>query len=512
MKKAIYTNNIQSFTTQLSNQKINKYNLINAIIIVEPDHDPKNTDLQKSMIERKENFLYDIDARKSMIDIVSEYLDTDAYDTVKSIIDPKFTKDSDSIIVFQTDNKDEFNQDNINLIFGIADKLTNMALDEYERTKWMNQLELRLYVLDLDNSKQISEVFTNTIKLFGNYKPVLNLFSNFFLRSVSFVSEEILNKLMFSIMYTIMNSKGQRFLLSDYLLFQRILSTISPTEELLYSIALLCFQHTDETHHKSHWYFYLLIKQILEHPKKPNTLHNEIIRSFYLSIIYMYVYQSEKEFSKQNYGYNRVLNRLLLTKITSHPGIIKKLNKEKLKSTINNLKIDIKTNDVIRFYFLDFLDYEKPILNELFKYQEFNNGFGRRLSSMKKKKKKSLQITLTEKYSSRGFFNIYLPHDKNNYAIQMASKIGDYKFLNFLIDLRDRNPYIDATCDHTNIPLINVFRGLQTITNETSSDIDYMKCLQILQEQTSIPADYEELFALYKPLAIISPRIRELQE
>lgn len=508
MKKAIYTNDIQSFTTELSKQKINKYNLINAIIVVEPDPNSKNEE-EKEYSNKEHYFnLYDIDARKSMIDIVFEY-DLDAYDTVKSIIDPKFTKDS--IIVFQTDNKDEFNQDNINLIFGIAYKLTNKALDEYDRTKWMNQLELRLYVLDLDNSKQISDVFKNTLKLFGNYKPVLNLFSNFFLRSVSFVSEEILNKLMFSILDNIMNSKGQRFLLSDYLLFQRILSTISPTEKLLLFIALACFQHTDETHHKSHWYFYLLIKQILEHPKKSKTLHGEIIRSFYYSIIYMYVYQSEKEFSIQNYGYNRVLNRLLLTKITSHPKIIQKLNKEKLKSTIKELEMDIKTNDVIRFYFLDFFDYEKPILEKLFKHPEFNSGFGRS-APMKKIMKKNKKNKLAEKYSSRGFFNIYLPHDKNNYAIQMASKIGDYTFLNFLIDLRDRNPYIDATCDHTNIPLINVFRGLQAPPNETSSDIDYTKCLQILQEQTSIPADYEELFALKNPVKIISPRIRELQE
>jgi len=503
MKKAIYTNN-----TELKKQKKNKYYLINDIIVVEPDHDSKNT-IQKSMIERKENFLYDIDARKSMIDIVSsEYSDNlDDYDVVKSIIDPKSTKDS--IVVFQLDNKDDFNQNNINLIFEIAEKLTNEALDEYERTKWMNQLELRLYVLDLDDSELISKVFKNALKLFGNYKPVLNLFSNFFLRSVSFVSEKILNKLMVLILDNIMNSKGQRFLLSDYLLFQRILSTISPTEDLLYYFALACFQHKDETHHKSHWYFYLLIKQILEHPKNSKTLHNKIIHSFYLSIVYMYVYQSEKEFSKQNYGYNRVLNRLLLTKITSHPKIIQELNKEKLKLTIEELEMNIKTNDVIRFYFLDFLDYEKPILNELFKYQEFNNGFGRS-APMKKIMKKNKKNKLTEKYSSRGFFNIYLPHDKNNYAIQMASKIGDYKFLNFLIDLRDRNPYIDATCDHTNIPLINVLRGLQTITNETSSDIDYMKCLQILQEQTSVPADYEELFALNNPVTITSHRIREV--
>lgn len=503
MEQAIYKNDIQLFETLLNKKKYNKYNLIEQIIVSEPEQG--TSDFNKEIYFN----LYDIDSRKSMIDLVVDYneiqnafLDISPSITTNqnknvalenSIIQINYPKDPES---------DNFKKHNTEQIYILASHLSH-SLEDHERSKYMNQLALRIYVLKPQNN-EAKDIFSNILNIIvGQKKPVLNLFSEFFLNYVSILDDPenlIKIKLMNSILESVMESKDQRFMLNDYLLFQRILSLIPPYDGLLYYIVSACLK-VDETDHKAHWYFYLLIKQILEHPKRPKQIHREIIACFYLSVIYMYVYfHSEKEFSKQNYGYFRVLNRLLLTTITS-TNIIRVIKISDFEMSINELELDYSVDEITDFYLINFSDYEKPILNKLLKHKKFINTFGRRPSKNNKKsaaKPPRSPKGSVEKYKSYGFFNIYLPHDQNNYAIQMASKIGDHRFLHFLIELRNQNPYIDPTCDQTNIPLVNVIDGIRRITDdriETSSDIDYLKCLEILTEHgnVSIPVEYQEL-------------------
>ena len=444
-----------------------------------------------------------------MIDLVVDYNEIqNAYSDINPFVTTNKNKNdvlenSRININYRKDpQSDKFKKHNTDQIYTLVDNLSD-SLEDHERSKYMNQLALRIYVLKPQNNEAkniFSQIILNNI-IVGQKKPVLNLFSDFFLTYVSILDDPenlIKINLMNSILESVMESKNQRFMLNDYLLFQRILSLIPPYDGLLYYIFLACLK-VDETDHKAHWYFYLLIKQILEHPKRPKQIHREIIACFYLSVIYMYVYFHSKKDLKQNYGYFRVLNRLLLTTITSNPDIIQVINFSDFEMSINDLKLDYSAQTIATFYlFLDFSDYEKPILKKLFEHKEFKNTFGRRPS--KKNKKNAFgkpPSGSVEKYNSYGFFNVYLPHDKNNYAIQMASKIGDHRFLRFLIELRNQNPYIDPTCDHTNIPLVNVIDGIRTITDqiETSDDIDYWKCLKILMKHgnVSITVEYQEL-------------------
>ena len=483
MKQAIYKNDIQLFKTFLNKKKYDD-RLIEQIIVSEPEQG--TPDFNKEIYFN----LYDIDSRKSMIDLVVDYNEIqNAYSDINPFVTTNKNK-NDALensrinIKYPKDpQSDEFKEHNTDQIYILAHNLSD-SLEDHERSKYMNQLALRIYVLKPQNNEAkdiFSKIILNNI-IVGQKKPVLNLFSDFFLTYVSILDDPenlIKINLMNSILESVMESKDQRFMLNDYLLFQRILSLIPPYDGLLYYIFLACLK-VDETDHKAHWYFYLLIKQILEHPKRTKQIHREIIACFYLSVIYMYVYFHSKKDLKQNYGYFRVLNRLLLTTITSNPDIIQVINVSDFEMSINDLNLDYSAHTIATFYLLDFSDYEKPI----FEHKEIKNTFGRRPSKKNKKNKKNG----VEKYNSYGFFNIYLPHDQNNYAIQMASKIGDHRFLRFLIELRNQNPYIDPTCDQTNIPLVNVIDGIRTITNriETSDDIDYWKCLEILTEHGNV--------------------------
>ena len=511
MEQAIYKNNIQLFETLLHKNKYeNKYELIEKIIVSEPEQ--KTSDFKKEFYFN----LYDIDSRKSMIDLVVDYneiknafldinppitiINQNKNDTVENMmIKIDYPKDPQS---------DNFKIHNTKQIYILASALSD-SIKDHERSKYMNQLTLRIYVLKPQNNEAkdiFSKIILNNI-IVGQKKPVLNLFSEFFLNYVSILddSENLIKiKLMNFILESVMESKDQRFMLNDYLLFQRILSLIPPYDGLLKFIVYACLK-VDETDHKAHWYFYLLIKQILEHPNRPKQIHTEIIDCFYLSVIYMYMYVSfhSKKDLKQKYGYFRVLNRLLLTTITSNPDIIQVIKfVSDLELSINDLQLDYPAQTIATFYVLDFSDYEKPIKKKLFERKEFKNTFGRQPPKKNKKNKKNVSKKppsgSVDKYNSYGFFNIYLPHDQNNYAIQMASKIGDHRFLRFLIELRNQNPYIDPTCDQTNIPLVNVIDGIQRITVdriETSDDIDYWKCLKILMKHgnVSIPVEYQEL-------------------
>lgn len=526
ISEIISSNDIKGFKRIF--KKYEKYSLIELIISARPKNEhyellyPFNEDARKSMID----FVFYKNTLKDADQLIKDFVQNKPLEDKKikhkkinHITNPNL-KFNFSKIDFGFSNREdkkpiEFNQNNIRKLGSNLNKLKKYLTlknpnyeEDNEKIRLINKIKLRIYILNhLDNQRN-DKIFITIVQQYSEHKVILNLFSDFFLKNVSKVSNNVSNdyvltNLMSTILYTCTN-KNQSFLFSDYLIFQRILSMNQRPDIIFEKLIETCLEHISETNQKSHWYFYLLIKQYLEHPGKLVDYRiNNITISFYYSIIKMYTHHKNKDTT--NLNYSRVLNRLLLTTLTSSDKLLTSINKKQFEIITRGMKTEpIKVGI---FYISDFADYERPILDKLYKAKGFTSTFGAAAPKGRRKHSKKQHSTV-EKYQSYGYFNIYLPHDRNNYAIQMASKIGDFNFLKFLIQLKSRNPYIDPTCDGTNTPASNIIKHARL---ENNSQIDYKKCLQLLIQDGGVPIHFANEYQLVENKMIEERKLTEIR-
>ena len=457
--------NIEEFKKLIDNHdnKENVVNYNNILYIIAYKYDKKSyfdEYLRKSMID----FIFEKKTKKIEMDIIQK----DKIGIIKNqIADEIYIKNCilciDEIII---NKKYELecliNKLILNKKYELECLKNKLILNKkYELECLKNKLILLIYVLNnytindsfyLPSHKIILLKFFERIIEDEKYKKILSLFSSFLLNNVIYIcdhDELDAQKLMENILDNI--NRYQLFSFDDYLIFQKILSVISPTEKFLNKLIEICLKHKNTLNQKSHWYFYLIVKQCLEHP---NMNKKNILKYVQSSINTMYMLYSNSD--ETNLKYIRILNRLLLSTCG--------------KECNNDSSITL-SQKVQHFYEQDFSIIEYSII--------FNSeNIQREYESI---------INKIKNYQRHRIFNIYLPHDRNNYAIQIASKIGDHEFLTFLNKLKESNPYIDFTCDDTYIPAFNIIKNAVKKKND-----DYRKCSKILIEDGSVPLNYSK--------------------